>query len=72
MKKFKKITVIIVLCLISAFMAGCSSSWTCFRCGEDFRGNAYYSGLMRSDMVMDEDCARRYWFPLDIRNMRVR
>jgi len=73
MKKLKKIIMIIALCLISVFMSGCSSnSRTCFQCGEDFRGNAYYCVLMRDERVMDEECARRYWFPLSIENMRVR
>ncbi|MCL2399956.1 MAG: hypothetical protein FWC91_09490 [Defluviitaleaceae bacterium] len=68
----RKLKIALALFLICIFMAGCSPSWTCSMCGDDFRGRAYYDVLMDREWVLCESSAREYWAPLNFRDFQVR
>lgn len=71
MKKFVVSWVLIVVMTVLLSACGGSGSYVCKDCGEE-TSKAYYD--MRSDKssVMCEDCARKYWMPLDYRTYRVK
>ena len=63
----KKWIVWLLLVSVFATLAGCSfKNWTCDVCGKSFTGKAYYGWSY--DDTMCEDCARKYWMPLNYKN----
>jgi len=61
---------IALIVFVTILFVGCGASRTCSTCGRNFRGNAYH-GVFEGT-VMRAQCAREYWYPLDISNFRVR
>ena len=61
------ISAILVLMLLSS----CGKEYTCMLCGRT-TSKAYYDMSAIEEEVMCEDCARKYWMPLDYENYRVK
>lgn len=66
MKTTKKLLIVLVAMALASILTACSKSWVCDSCGKSFTGKAYY-GLETTETFC-EDCARKYWIPLDYRN----
>jgi len=65
----KQLMVLAVLVVMAIALSACGSSHTCTSCGRNFRGNAYHGVFPGT--VMRAECARIYWYPIDIRNVRI-
>jgi len=66
----RKLLIIAIIVFASMLLAGCGTQHTCTSCGRNFRGNAYHGVFPGT--TMRAQCAREYWYPLDIRNFRIR
>ena len=67
----KKLAVLFVSAtLVLSFLSACGKEYICNECGKT-TSKAYYDLATIEEQVMCEDCARRYWMPLDYENYRV-
>lgn len=62
----KKLVLLALALILALSIAACAKSWVCDECGKSFTGKAYY-GYYTTETFC-EDCARKYWMPLDYRN----
>lgn len=56
---------------LSACGSGSGGSYSCKDCSKT-TSKAYYDMSSSKESVMCEDCARKYWMPLDYKTYRVK
>lgn len=64
----KKRILMISMALAFVFLTSCGKTWTCDKCHETFKGDAYYDDDRNSTLCAD--CAWEYWWPLPIDNYK--
>ncbi|MBQ4630068.1 MAG: hypothetical protein IJB70_03685 [Clostridia bacterium] len=69
----KRIAVFILLVIMVFCFSACGDGkvYTCTDCDKETT-KAYYDMKSDKENVMCEDCARKYWMPLDYKTYRVR
>ncbi len=67
----KKLLVLVMALCFALMLTACGKKFTCKVCGEKTK-DAYYEMFAETDEdVMCEDCAIKYWMPLDIEKYKV-
>ena len=69
-QKMKKWIIILLTLIVVLSLVSCGKKWECADCGKTFTGKAYYD--LSTNYVLCEECARRYWMPLDYRNYQIK
>ncbi len=69
-RKFRKLICIVLSVVVLLSLSGCKK-YTCYKCDKAM-SKAYYEFSLDEDMLMCEECARKYWMPLDYRTYQVK
>ncbi len=69
MKKF--LIAAFLFCMISGSFSACGKIYTCMEC-ETTTSKAYYDMNCKTERVMCEACARKYWMPINYETYRVK